>query len=144
MLLEEILVEWENDSKVDETKLGHAQAEVDRLHAKYLRLLTEANGMVTLLEGDYKRLRKLKHEYYLGTLSPEELKNNNWQPNPLRILRDDLSMYIDSDKEVIEKLKQLAIHREKVSVLTSIIKQINGRGFRIGKAIDYQKFLAGA
>ena len=39
------------------------------------------------LEQDYNLLYKLKFEYYNGTISEEELKENAWEPFRLKILK---------------------------------------------------------
>jgi hypothetical protein len=52
-------------------------------------------------------------------------------------------MHIDSDSDIIKSTLRIAVQQEKVDVLESIIKSLNGRGYNIKAAIDYEKFKTG-
>ena len=93
-------------------------------------------------DSEYKQFYKLKHEYYTGKLSQEELNQYGWEQFQF-ILKGDLSVYIDSDKDLAQRLIKLQIQKEKVELLDSIIKTLNTRGFLIKNAIDFIKFSNG-
>ena len=76
-------------------------------------------------------------------MSEEDLKGRGWEPNPLRILKSDLGVYIDSDKDIITHNMKIAYQKEKIDFLESVIKTINIRGFHIKNAIDWEKFKVG-
>jgi hypothetical protein len=86
----------------------------------------------------------LKYDYYRGILPEEDLKENGWQPFQLNVLKSEVTMYIESDKDIIKMNLRLAHQQEKVDVLDSIIKSIKDRGFQIKNAIEYEKFKVGA
>jgi hypothetical protein len=46
---------------------------------------------------DYKKLFKLKTEYYRGELDVSEFKQYGWNPQPLKIIRADIPSYLDAD-----------------------------------------------
>ena len=92
----------------------------------------------------HKELLRLKHEYYVGTISDEDLMERGWQPNPLKIMRSDIQMYIDADTDIVELLQKRALQQEKVDLVNDILKSINTRGFQIKNAIDWIRFTNGA
>jgi hypothetical protein len=82
-------------------------------------------------------------EYFSGSMDEEELKTRGWKPNPLKILRNDLDKYIQSDKEIINLSLKIAYHEERANYLESIVRQISNRNFIIKNMIDWAKFQAG-
>ena len=89
-----------------------------------------AGKEVTLIEG------------FEGT--EEDLKEQGWHPFQLNVLKSDVPMYIDSDKDIIKLNLKVALQNEKVDVLEAIIKAIKDRGYQIKNAIEYEKFKVGA
>lgn len=144
MTLDDILKSWQTDNIIDPTDVGNASLQQAKLHAKYLRFMTEERLILKKLRADYKQLQKLKYEYYSGTLSEEDMKNNGWQPNGLKILRTDIPMYIEADDDIVKLSLRIGSQEEKVDALDSIIKTINNRGFQIKNYIDWTKFTNGA
>jgi hypothetical protein len=72
-----------------------------------------------------------------------DLEERGWVPNPLKILKSDLALYIDSDKDIINHNLKVAYQKEKIDFLESVIRTINNRGFHIKNAIDWEKFKVG-
>lgn len=135
---------WDQDSKIDPTDLGTASLIIPQLHAKYMRLYTTEKLTLKKMEQGHKELVRLKWEYYGGTLDEETLSENGWRPNPLKILRSDIPMHLDSDQDVIKSNLKTAYIREKVDLLEAIVKTLNNRGFLIKNYIDWYKFTNGA
>ncbi|CAB4141185.1 Recombination, repair and ssDNA binding protein UvsY [uncultured Caudovirales phage] len=142
MKLEEIEALWEQDSKIDRTELDNESLKIPTLHSKYYKIFLREKVQLKSEEQDYKLFYKLKHEYYTGKLSQEELSEYNWQPFQF-VLKGDLQIYIDSDKELSSRLLKLQVQREKVEFLENIIKTLNSRGFLIKNAIDFIRFTSG-
>ncbi len=86
----------------------------------------------------------MKFEYYNGTLSEEELKENEWEPFQLRVLKSDISLYLQSDEALCELELRTELQKEKVEFLESIIKNLPARGYQINAAITWEKFKVGA
>jgi len=143
MKLDDILDSWSTDSNVDRTELAEESMKIPQLHSKYLKMFSNERIRLKQLDFQYKQLVKLKTEFYLGTIAEEDLKEYNWEPNPLRILKADIPMYIDADPDIIELLQKKALQQEKVDTLDSIIRSINNRGFQIKNAIDWIRFTNG-
>lgn len=96
------------------------------------------------LKADYKAFVKLKTEYYKGDLDLEEMRENGWEPNPLKILRQDIPTYVDADQDVINKSLRIGYQESIVEYLESIIKQITNRGFQLKTIVDWERFRTGA
>ena len=79
----------------------------------------------------------------MGTLDVETLKEYNWEPNPMKILKSDVSMYIEADQPMQELQMKVELQQEKVDFLESIIKHLPNRGFNIKSAIEWTKFQHG-
>ena len=142
MKLEEIEELWQQDSKVDRTDLDNESLKIPSLHSKYYKIFLREKVQLKSEEQDYKLYYKVKYEYYTGKLSQEELRENGWEPFQF-LLKNDLQVYIDSDKDIAERLLKLQVQREKVEFLESIIKTLNTRGFLIKNAVDFIRFTSG-
>lgn len=142
MKLEEIEALWETDSKIDRTDLDNESLKIPSLHSKYYKIYLREKVQLKAEDHEYRIFYKLKHEYYTGKLSKEELDEHNWEPFQF-VLKNDLQVYIDADKDIADRLLKLQVQREKVEFLENIIKTLNGRGFLIKNAIDFIRFTSG-
>lgn len=143
MNFEEYNKMWAEDCKIDETNLVRASSVSPELHSKYYNLFYREALKVRKLKADLVELEKAKTEYYNGSMDELELKERKWKPNPLKILRQDVPKYVESDKEIINLSLRIAMHEENAKYLESIIRQINGRNFHIKNMLDTLKFQAG-
>ena len=143
MKFDDIMSTWEQDSRMDDTELGAESLKIPLLHHKYYKLYIQEALQLKAFEQDYKSLYRLKYEYYMGVLDQETLAEKGWDPNPLRILKQDLSIYIDSDEDLQRIQAKIDIQKQKASFLESAIKAITNRGFLIKNAIDWERFKVG-
>ena len=144
MKLEEIQSLWEKDSVIDRSELGEESLKIPQLHSKYYKIYSEERMSLRKLEYQYNHLKKLKSSYYNGSMSEEELNEHGWEPNPLKILKSDIPMYIESDSDVITLQTKIDMQQEKVEFVESVIKSFTTRGYQIKSAIDWEKFKVGA
>lgn len=144
MKLDEIQKLWERDSCIDRTELGEESLRIPQLHSKYYQIFATERSQLRMLEYQLVNLKRLKYEYYAGTISEEELKSNHWDPNPLRILRSDIPMYLESDSDIVKLSARADLQRDKVEFVESIIKSLPARGYQIKAAVDWEKFKVGA
>ena len=86
---------------------------------------------------------KDKWEYYQGNTPEEDLKEKGWEPNPIRILKQDLDKYIDSDPDIIKHNLRMSAQKEKVDFLDSVLRMISNRSFQLKGVIDWEKFKVG-
>ena len=92
MKLEDIIQQWEQDVKIDRTELDAESIKIPSLHNKYYKIYIKEKIQLKAEEQDYKLYYKLKHEYYTGKLSKQDLDENGWEPFQF-VLKNDLSIY---------------------------------------------------
>lgn len=143
MKLEEIQSLWEEDSQIDRTELGEESLKISRLHNKYFKIFSNERLSLRKLEMDYKSLYKLKYQYYQGILSDEEYKELGWEPFQLKVLKQDIPVYIEGDADIININLRIGLQSEKVSYVESIIKSLANRGYQIKNVIEWERFKIG-
>lgn len=143
MKLEEIQNLWDADSQIDRTELGDESLRIVKLHAKYFKIFSQERLLLRKMESDLKELYRDKYEWYNGNSSRELLEQRGWEPNPLKILRTDVAMYIGADEEMRNASLKVELQNEKVLFLESIIKSLSTLGYNIKNAIDWSRFQNG-
>jgi hypothetical protein len=144
MKLDEIYAEWDKDSKIDTTDLGNESIKIPQLHNKYFKVYTSEKLLLRKYEAEMRELKLEKYEFY--TQGPtKETQEKGWSlPAKGLILKSDIPMYMDGDKQLIELSLKIGYQQEKIELLESIIKSLVNRGFQIKSAIDWHKFTMGA
>ena len=77
------------------------------------------------------------------TMAEEDLKERGWEPNPLRILKSDIPIHMEADKDFVDLNLKLAYNKEKVEFLEAVVKTLNLRSYQINNAINWEKFKVG-
>jgi len=131
------------DMVIDDSELDLESLKIPQLHNKYLNLFHDERILLRKLEADRRELVRDKWEFYSGKISQEKLEERGWEPFLLKILKQDLDMYIHSDPDVTLIDDRITLQKEKVDYLASIIKSISGRGWEIKNAIEWRKFTSG-
>lgn len=143
MNISELFAAWEEDSIFDREYLSEESIKIPQLHSKWMKFLATERMKHKAAAQAYKVLYRDKHSYYSGTLDKETLDQHGWEPFELRVIRGDLSMYLDSDPDLGELQTKSDVAQEKVKFIEGVIGQINVRGFQIKNVIDWEKFKAG-
>jgi hypothetical protein len=143
MNIDEIKRTWSEDSKVNIDDLANEAARICELHSKYYNYFVDAKKQLKTLESERKLLRRLKREYYLGQLSAEQVKDLEWEPFDLKILKQDIDTYMESDTHLVAMYLQISEQEILCDFIESIIRIINSRGFHIKSSIDFIKFMNG-
>jgi hypothetical protein len=144
MTFDDLLKEIERDLSFDETQLDMESLRIPQLHNKYLKHLYSEKLTLKKLKNDMDEMVRLKYEYYTGKLDENALKSRGWEPFQMRILKNDVDMYLSSDKDIIKIRARIQLQEERVDYLESTVKAIANRGWLIRNAIDWKKFLGGA
>jgi hypothetical protein len=134
----------EKDMQIDDVSLDLESLKTPQLHGKYLNILHEESLSLHKSMMEIKELRRLKWEYYLGKLDQETLDDKGWQPFGLKILRNDIDIYLDSDKDLLRLEARIHYQKEKVKYLESVLQGLGRRGWDIKSAIEWKKFMSGA
>ena len=143
MKLEEIQELWNRDREIDYTELGTESIRIPLIHDKYLKIFTDERIRLKGIEFELTKLVRAKTEDYSGIMSQEELEQRGWEQYLGRLLKNEVSNYVESDKDIIKLKQQTVVLQEKINYLDSIIRMINNRGFQIKNALDWLKFSHG-
>lgn len=143
MKLEDIFELWAVDSTVDRTELGDEALKIPKLHHKYFQIYSSEKLQLKKLEADMKVLKLEKYEFY-SQGPTKESQDRGWQlPARGMILKADMPMYMDADKDIINLSLKIGYQQEKLELLESIIKSLNNRGYNVKAAIDWARFMQG-
>lgn len=144
MQLDEIYDEWAKDSEIDKTELGEEAIKIPKLHNKYFQIFSKERLLLRKYEADMKKLKLDKFEFYTQGPS-KETKDRNWElPAKGIVLKQEMPMYLEADKDIVDLSLKIGYQQEKVELLDSIIRSLTNRGFQIKSAIDWYKFTMGA
>ena len=141
MDLEQLQEQADKDLKINDSELDLESIKTPQLHNKYLKHLTKFKLMLSRAESELHIKKREKWEYYTGKADSTVYVE---KPFNLKILRQDVDKYIDSDEEVIRAKQKVDYLNTVVDFLDRSIKQISNRTFTIKNAIDWKKFTSGA
>jgi hypothetical protein len=139
--LEDIKSQWAEDSVMDRELLDEESLKIPQLHSKYLNYLSDVKLLKIKKEQEYKTLIRDKFEYYTGKADPEVYQE---KPFDLKILKQDLTLYMDSDPEIQLLQTRINYYEEIIYFLEKVLSCINNRGFQIKNSIDWQRFMQGS
>ena len=134
MNLEMIESMWKEDSKLDDEKLDHDSLAIPRKHAKYLQLLNQVTMLRDENELKLKSLYRELWEFYTG---------KSTKPFPTKLLKTDISLYIDSDEKYQKAVFKLKYYNQMIDTLKSILTAVNNQSFMIKNAIEFMRFNSG-
>ena len=140
MTLDELKEEVNNALKVNDERLDVEALKNQELYANYLDHKSRFELLLHKAKGDYKKMYREKWEYYGGKA---DAKVYVTKPFDLKVLKSDLSIYIESDEEIIQCEHKVAYLETVVKYIDGVLKSINSRGWDIKNAIDWKKFEAG-
>ena len=143
MELTELRKMVEADAKIDDTELDTESLRLHNLHNKYLNLYHDAKLRYERAANEYNRLYKLKWEYYTGKIDEETLKQKGWEPFDHKILRNDISVYMNGDDDLSLRKEKMAYIQSIVNYLEEVVKEITFRHTKIKNAIEWRRFLSG-
>ena len=143
MKIDEIMSEWKTDSEIDVTELADESIKIAKLHQKYYEYLIKEKLLFKKNESDLKLLRLEKYEFYTQGHNEETLKKGWELPSKGMVIKSEIPMYLEGDKDIINLNLKISYQQEKIDLLQSIIKSLNNRGYNIKSAIDWIKFTSG-
>jgi hypothetical protein len=142
--IEDIIKNWDADSVIDSTEPGKELLKIPTLHNKYLKFLVKHKLAVKRLNFEYAKMRRIKEEYYNGSLSKEELDEYGWEPFLLNVkTKMGVEKYLESDKDLIKILEKKIHHDEAVSICESILQELKSRTFQLRDYISWERFIGG-
>lgn len=144
MKLEDLQDEWSKDCNVNIADVQGESSLTGTLHNKYWRFFSNENILLKKREMELKVLKLAKYEFLLQGPNPETIEKGWKLPACGRVLKTDIPMYMEADSDIINLTLKVALQREKVEFLKSVIDMIKNRGFTLNTILNDQKFKAGA
>jgi hypothetical protein len=133
----------QKDLHIKDAELDTESLRIPQLHNKYLNMLHDEKIMLQALRVKRKMLLRDKWEYYTGKMNEDTLKQKGWEPFNLKILKQDVDMYIESDSDMIAIESKVFMQQERVEFLQETVKAINNLQWHIRDAIAWRKFING-
>lgn len=137
MTLQQLFAETKRDLEND---LASTNNKIPYLYDKYLKILVRQRVILTKAKNIYNRLYKDKHEYYSGKKTAQEYKE---KPFDIKVLKGDLSIYLDADEDLAEMKEGLEHEKAKVEFLEQTLKNLNNKSFAFKNYIEWEKFQNG-
>ena len=140
MTLDELKAQVTKDLKINDERLDTESLKNQELYTKYLDIKSNFELLMYKAKSDYKILFREKWEYYGGKA---DAKIYETKPFDLKVLKSDLSVYIESDEEIIAIENKIVYLETVVKYLDGVLKSIQARGWDIKNAIQWKSFEAG-
>ena len=141
MDLDQLKEEASNDLIIkNEEQLGSESLKNQKIKMKYLDHRSRFQLLLQRANGSYQRMYRQKWEYYGGKA---DAKIYVAKPFDLKVLKNDLAMYISSDEEIIELMDKIGYLEIVIKYIDGVIKSIDNRGWDIKNTIEWKKFEAG-
>ena len=147
MTLDDIKEMWKIDCEIDDIELDKSSLEVPKLHAKYSELLTDNSLRLKKLNLKYQVALRDKWMYFNGKMDDETIKEKGWNLAPLdglKVLKNDLHIFFNSDEELQRLNAQVEYYKEIDAFLKRCMENITWRHQTIKNTIDWRKFMAGS
>ena len=137
MTLDELKIQVASDLVVNDEKLDTESLKNQELYAKYLDHKTRYELLLWKSKGEYKVIYRDKWEYYGGKA---DAKIYATKPFDLKVLKTDLSIYIESDEDIIKMEHKIMYLETIVKYIDGVLKAIQGRGWDIKNAIAFRQW----
>jgi len=141
MTLEELQELAGKDLKINDTELDLESLKTPQLHNKYMKHLTKFKLMLSKAEAEFAQTKRTLWEYYTGKADASVYAQ---KPFDLKILKQDVDQYIQSDDEYIKAKQKVDYLSTTTDFLDRTIRQIQSRDWNIRNAIEWRKFTSGA
>ena len=113
---------------------------IPELANKYHQLAFDERKTLRFLEAQYDIIKLSRWKYYSGKANPDEYDK---EPFDLKVLRNDIDMFLAADKKIIDIKNKIEEQEEKVELIIDTAKVIQNASFNISNAIKWKKFLSG-
>lgn len=138
MRMDDIKEMAKKDMVIDQFELADESIKVASLHQKYIDILSDEVLLLKRAQGELKKVQRELWLYYTGK-ADKDVYDRKGAFN-LKVMKSDLTMFIESDDEYLEKSFIVQRQEEKVAYLESILKQIANRHWQIRNAIEWRRF----
>ena len=88
--------EWQKDSSMS-SDYHRESMKTPQLHSKYLNYYFDEKKALTRMSKALAKMKRIRFEYYTGTINPVMLDKFKWEPFLRKILKSEVDMYLDAD-----------------------------------------------
>ena len=113
---------------------------IPELANKYHQLRHDEKNLLRFLKSQYDIIKLSRWKYYSGKANPDEY---NKEPFDLKVLRNDIDMFLSADKLIRDIKDKVEEQEEKIKLIDTTAKNIINASFNISNAIKWKKFLSG-
>ncbi len=142
MTLDELNIQYASDSKINYLDLQEEASQVPLLHAKYVAFWTTERRALLKHLNDYKRLKLEKFVFYSQGPS-DESRAKGWEFPAGLILKNNIPMHIDADKDVIDSNTKVEIAQMKVDALEKMVNTLSFRSNLLKLIFDVERWKGG-
>ncbi len=128
------------DTKIDITDLDGYSVSIPEMANKYHQLAYLEKNLLRYLRSEYKIIKLSRWKYYSGKADPKEYED---EPFDLKVLKNDMDLFLDGDVQVLTIKNKLEEQEEKIKLIEDTAKVIQNASFNISNTIKWKKFLAG-
>lgn len=142
--IEAVLKEWEEDSKIDDSKLVLEVVKTPSIHSKFLSYYMHFKHKLSLAESKMNKMAYQKRKYFRGECDKNDLLKYGWsQYHGLKPSATELSQLLEFDSDMCDYRRVVADLKMACQCIEYILKQIGQRDYSLKSIIEYNKFLAG-
>jgi hypothetical protein len=141
--IEILMSSWAEDSVIDSTSMEKELLKISHLHGKYLNVMSYHRHLVRKMEADYKLLKGLREDYYLGHLTQEDLEERGWEPMQHVLSNPQIARKLETDAELNKLLLKKVAHEEIVSYCENVLKSLHSRTWDLGNYVKYIQLSSG-
>lgn len=142
--IEEVVNEWQEDSKIDEMNINLEICKTPSLHSKYVNFYVYFKNLLSSYETSFYRLGNIKRKYYRGECTADELKKYGWsQFMGLKPSIGEMNAHLEYDLDLIKVKEKINEFKTSVSSVEYILKAITYRDSSLKTLVDYNRFIAG-
>ena len=140
----ELMKESEIDIKINFLKLDEELPHSQNLIGKWMTYQQVYQTKYQFLELDHKIVVAEKTKYYTGKFSEDEIISRGWEVEGTKILKADLHVWSDSDKDIVKSKKNLIMLKQIITLIDKTLDiLIDQKKWTIKNYIDYKKFIEG-
>lgn len=145
--IDQVVKEWEEDSKIDKFKLDDSTVKCAALHSKYLQLFSHTKLLLKECEIRFAELKKNKWLWFNGKMTKEQMDKLGWPYDPFggacKPMKSDLEIFYEADPDIIKIKARMDYLNTALEVLKEILDTIRWRHQSIRNTIDFLRFTSG-
>lgn len=144
MKLEEIESLWEQDKKIDVTKLSEEVFRTINLSDKYQKLFSRETIVLHKLNQEQTLIYKDRWKFYNKLADPKDYQN--YQDDGYfdkKVLKKDQDIFLHADQQILNIETKIELQKVKLTYIETILKSLRDRNFQIKNYIEWEKFRAG-